>query len=44
MRREVRTMAAVLPLVYADLGAPFAPVIFATDAQGPDHEEQVSGR
>ena len=40
MRREVRAMAAILPLVYADLGAPLAPVIFATDAQGAENEAQ----
>ena len=40
MRREVRAMAAVLPLVYADLGALLAPVIFATDAQGAENETQ----
>jgi hypothetical protein len=40
VRREVRAMAAILPLVYADLGAPLAPVIFATDAQGAENEAQ----
>ena len=40
MRREVRAMAAVLPLVYADLGALLAPVIFATDAHGAENETQ----
>jgi hypothetical protein len=36
VRRDVLAMASILPLVYADLGAPLAPAIFATDAQGSE--------
>ena len=35
-RRELVAMAAAVAFQYADVGAPFAPVVFATDAQGAD--------
>ena len=34
VRRELRAMSRVVPLMYADLGAPPAPVYFAADAMG----------
>ena len=34
VKRELRTMAHTLPLMYADTSIPIAPVIFASDAMG----------
>ncbi|CAK0872525.1 unnamed protein product [Prorocentrum cordatum] len=39
VRRELRAMARVVPLMYADLGAPPAPVYFAADAMGANVED-----
>ncbi|CAK0821636.1 unnamed protein product, partial [Prorocentrum cordatum] len=39
VRRELRAMAKVVPLMYADLGAPPAPVHFAADAMGANVED-----
>ncbi|CAK0900846.1 unnamed protein product, partial [Prorocentrum cordatum] len=39
VRRELRAMAKVVPLMYADLGAPPAPVYFAADAVGANAED-----
>ncbi|CAK0884075.1 unnamed protein product [Prorocentrum cordatum] len=39
VRRELRAMAQVVPLMYADLGAPPAPVYFAADAMGANVED-----
>ncbi|CAK0804568.1 unnamed protein product, partial [Prorocentrum cordatum] len=39
VRRELRAMAKVVPLMYADLGAPPAPVYFAADAMGANAED-----
>ncbi|CAK0885210.1 unnamed protein product, partial [Prorocentrum cordatum] len=39
VRRELRAMARVVPLMYADLGAPPAPVHFAADAMGANVED-----
>ncbi len=33
-RQEVCCMASAVPALFADLGSPLAPVLFATDAQG----------
>ena len=35
-RREVMRMAAVLPLAFADVGAPISKVLWATDARGAE--------
>ena len=32
-------MASLIPALYADLGAPLAPAIFATDAMGANAED-----
>ena len=34
-RHEVRVMSWAVMGLYADLGAPFSPLLFATDAEGP---------
>ncbi|CAK0903818.1 unnamed protein product, partial [Prorocentrum cordatum] len=39
VRRELRAMARVVPLMYADLGAPPAPAYFAADAMGANVED-----
>jgi hypothetical protein len=40
-RREVQAMATVVPMMFADVGAPLSRVIFAGDAQG--HSEGDNG-
>ena len=37
-RRECRAMGAVVPMLFADVGAPLQPLMWATDAQGADSE------
>ena len=39
VRRELRAMAKVVPLMYADLGAPPAEVYFAADAMGANEQD-----
>ena len=39
VRRELRAMARAVPMMYADLGAPPAPVYFAADAMGESEED-----
>ncbi|CAK0800419.1 unnamed protein product [Prorocentrum cordatum] len=39
VRRGLRAIAEVVPLMYADLGAPPAPVYFAADAMGANAED-----
>ncbi len=38
-RREVSSMATAVAALYADLGAPLAPVLFATDAMGANDDD-----
>jgi len=35
-RREASAMAEAIPMMFVHLGAPVAPVLFATDARGAD--------
>ena len=42
-RREVSAMAELIPSMYMHLGAPVAPVLFATDARGGDGYGDAGG-
>ena len=37
VRHEVRAMRRVLPLLFCDFGAPITPLLFSSDAMGPDN-------